>query len=144
MTKKEKLQIKNQKVKEKLKYWQIEKEIILQEQQLKQEKKKIKNKYKEQHKKIATSKFLMLFLFISCSAIQFFTIVLTFKGMNLGYVDFSALQSLIAAIVAEVIGFAIYSLKSMKENTVGGIVYQTAIIQAKKENQNNNYQEAVG
>lgn len=65
----------------------------------------------------------MLFLFISCSAVEFFTIFLTFKSLSLGYVDFSALQSLITAVVAEVVGFAIYALKSTKENTRGGIVY---------------------
>lgn len=65
----------------------------------------------------------MLFLFISCSAVEFFTIFLTFKSLNLGYVDFSALQSLITAVVAEVVGFAIYALKSTKENTKGGIIY---------------------
>lgn len=132
-------------LKKQLKYWQIEKQIILQKQDLEQEKKKIKNRYKKQRKELTTSKFLMLFLFISCSAIQFFTIMLTFKSINLGYVDFSALQSLIIAVVAQVIGFAIYSLKSLKENTVGGIVYQTAIIQAKnKQKKENNNQEAMG
>lgn len=65
----------------------------------------------------------MLFLFLSCSAIEFFTIFLTFKSINMGYIDFSALQSLITAVVAEVVGFAIYALKSTKENTKGGIVY---------------------
>ena len=65
----------------------------------------------------------MLFLFISCSAVEFFTIFLTFKSLSLGYVDFSALQSLITAVVAEVVGFAIYALKSTKENTKGGIIY---------------------
>ena len=87
----------------------------------------------------------MLFLFISCSAIQIFTIILTFKSISLGAVDFSALQSLITAVVAEVIGFAIYSLKSLKENTEGGIVYQTAILEAQKNQiQENDEQEAVG
>ena len=87
----------------------------------------------------------MLFLFISCTAIEFFTIFLTFKSMNMGYIDFSALQSLITAVVAEVVGFAVYSLKSMKENTEGGIVYQTAMLEAQQEQQTEeNNQEAVG
>ena len=132
-------------LKQQLRYWQIEKKLLLQKQDLEQEKKKIKNRYKEQRKKLTTSKFLMLFLFISCSMIELFTIILTFKSMNLGYVDFSALQTLIAAVVAQVVGFAVYSLKSLKENTIGGIVYQSAMIQAQKKiNQENNNQEAVG
>ncbi len=137
---KEKNQLKKQ-----LQLWQIEKQIILQKQDLQQQKKKVKNRYKEERKKLTTSKFLMLFLFLSCSAIEFFTIFLTFKSINMGYIDFSALQSLITAVVAQVIGFAIYALKSTKENTKGGIVYQTAILEAQKEHvQENNDQEAVG
>lgn len=137
---KEKNQLKKQ-----LQLWQIEKQIILQKQDLQQQKKKVKNRYKEERKKLSTSKFLMLFLFLSCSAIEFFTIFLTFKSINMGYIDFSALQSLITAVVAQVIGFAIYALKSTKENTKGGIVYQTAILEAQKEHiQENNDQEAVG
>lgn len=128
-----------------LQAWQFEKQLIIQQQDLKEQKKQIKNRYKEQHKKLSTSKFLMLFLFASCSIIQIFTIILTFKSMSLGAVDFSALQSLITAVVAEVIGFAIYSLKSLKENTEGGIVYQTAILEAQKNQiQENDEQEAVG
>lgn len=133
------------KLNKQLQAWQFKKQLIIQQQDLKEQKKQIKNRYKEQHRKLSTSKFLMLFLFISCSAIQIFTIILTFKSMSLGTVDFSALQSLITAVVAEVIGFAIYSLKSLKENTIGGIVYQTAILEAQKnQNQENNEQEAVG
>lgn len=128
-----------------LQAWQFEKQLIIQQQDLKEQKKQIKNRYKEQHKKLSTSKFLMLFLFASCSIIQIFTIILTFKSMSLGAVDFSALQSLITAVVAEVIGFAIYSLKSLKENTEGGIVYQTAILEAQKNQiQEDDEQEAVG
>ena len=145
MTTIKKLQEENSKLKKQLRYWQIEKQILLKKEYLKEERKQLKNKFKPQHKKLSTSKFLMLFLFISCSVIEFSTIILTFKSFNLGNIDFSAMQSLIAAVVAQVVGFAIYSLKSLKENTVGGIVYQTAIIQAQnKQNNNDNNQEASG
>lgn len=43
-------------------------------------------------------------------------------------VDFGPLTMLITAVVSEVIGFAIYAVKSTKENTVGGIVYDTAML----------------
>lgn len=133
------------KLENQLKYWQLEKQLILQKQDLLKDKKEVKNRNKQQHKKLSTTKFLMLFLFLSCSAIEFFTIFLTFKSINMGYIDFSALQTLIAAVVSQVIGFAVYSLKSTKENTKGGIVYQTAIIQAQnKHTENDNNQEAVG
>lgn len=41
--------------------------------------------------------------------------------------DFTPLVTLIGAVVSEVIGFAIYALKAMKENSKGGIVYDTAM-----------------
>ena len=42
--------------------------------------------------------------------------------------DFTPLVTLIGAVVSEVIGFAIYAIKSAKENTSGGIVYETAMM----------------
>ena len=71
----------------------------------------------------------MLFLFISCTAIQAFTLIITILSMQQGVYDFTALQMLITAVVGQVIAFAVYSLKSLKENTKGGIVYQTAMQQ---------------
>lgn len=139
------IQREKQKLQKQLQVWQAKKQIILQKQDLLEDVKQTKNRYKEQHKKLSASKFLMLFLFVSCSAIEFFTIFLTFKTVNLGYIDFSALQSLITAVVAEVVGFAIYALKSTKENTVGGVVYQTALLEAQQKiTQEENNQEAVG
>ena len=48
--------------------------------------------------------------------------------------DFTPLVTLIGAVISEVIGYAIYSLKAMKENTSGGIVYDSDI----GNNDNNN------
>lgn len=48
-------------------------------------------------------------------------------------VDFSPLTALIGAIVTEVIGYAVYSIKSMKENTKGGITYETAMLNGGQE-----------
>ena len=56
------LQLENKKLDQQLKYWQIEKQLILRKQDLKEDKKKIKNRYNEQRKKLSTSKFLMLCL----------------------------------------------------------------------------------
>lgn len=119
--------------------WQKEKQLIIIKQDLKEEKKKIKERGKTQKTKMTTTKFLMTFLFTSCSAIEIFTMYVIVKGMNMGLgADFTPLQMLITAVVAEVIGFSVYSLKSLKENTKGGIVYQTAMLD--KENN----QEAEG
>ena len=43
--------------------------------------------------------------------------------------DFSPLVALIGAVIGEVIGFAVYSLKSAKENTKNGIVYEQAMLE---------------
>ena len=122
-------------------YWEKEKPLIIAEQDLKEDKKEVKNRKKEQKKDITTTKFLMLFLFTSCSIIQIFTLVVTVLSMIAGVYDFTALQMLITAVVGEVIAFAVYSIKSLKQNTKGGIIYETAMWN-KKENQFN--QEAKG
>jgi hypothetical protein len=70
---------------------------------------------------MSTSKKLILFLFINCTIIELFTIFVTLKSFTLAAatglaVDFTPLVTLIGAIVGEVIGFAIYSLKAVREN----------------------------
>ena len=83
-------------------------------------------------KKLSTSKLLILFLFLNCTAIEIFTGWVTIQSFALVPItmmapDFSPLVTLIGAVVSEVIGFAIYSIKAAKENTKGGIVYDTAM-----------------
>lgn len=125
--------------------WDKEKQYLNLQQDMKHEREQIKNKYKEQKKKLTTTKFLMFFLFISCSVVELFTIYITIKIINVGFeIDLTPLTMLITAVVAEVIGFAIYSLKSSKENTKGGIIYETALLKQiqlsknKEEEENNN------
>ena len=109
--------------------WDKEKQYLNLQQDMKHEREQIKNKYKEQKKKLTTTKFLMFFLFISCSVVELFTIYITIKIINIGFeIDLTPLTMLITAVVAEVIGFAIYSLKASKENTKGGIIYETALL----------------
>ena len=107
-----------------------QKKIILQEKNaIKKEKQQFKKK-----KKVATSKVLISFLFINCTLIELFTGYVILKSFDLAYavgygVDFSPLVALIGAVVGEVIGFAIYAIKSAKENSRGGIVYEMAMIE---------------
>lgn len=96
---------------------------------------------KDKKSKISFSKWLIFFLFLNCTIIEIFTGWVTVQTIALAFatglaVDFSPLVTLIGAIVGEVIGYGIYSLKSMKENTKGGIVYDSAIY--------NNDDESVG
>ncbi len=90
-------------------------------------------------KKITTSKLLIAFLFINCTIIEIFTMFVTLKSIDVAMAtgiapDFSPLLSLIGAVVGEVVAYAIYSLKALKENTMGGIVYDTAMKQKGEEN----------
>ena len=88
--------------------------------------------FKKKKCKISTSKLLIIFLFINCTLIEIFTGWAMVKMLSLAFIagtmiDFTPLVALIGAVVGEVFGYAIYSLKSTKENTVGGIVYDSVI-----------------
>lgn len=115
--------------------WEKEKPILMAQQDLKEEKKQIKNRYKKQKESLSMSKRLMIFLFVSCSLIELFTLYITLKGANAGFYDFSALSLLITTVVGEVVAFTVYSIKALKENTQGGIVYETALKNTQIENQ---------
>lgn len=121
------LQEKEKKISLKESQWQEEKKLLIRENKIKNEKKEFRKSFK-----ISTSKLLILFLFINCTIIELFTGFVTLKSLDLATLtlispDFTPLVTLIGAVVSEVIGFAIYSLKSMKENTIGGIIYETAM-----------------
>ena len=107
------------------KSWEVEKTILEREQFIKKEKRDILRKKIN----IPTSKLLILFLFINCTIIELFTGWVTIQSFVLantrGFMpDFTPLVTLIGAVVGEVVGYGVYSLKSMKENTEGGIIYQ--------------------
>ena len=111
--------------------WQREKEVLERKYKLKQEKREFKKQFLP---KISTSKLLILFLFINCTIIELFTGFVTLKSLDLTTLtmanpDFTPLVALIGAVVSEVVGYAVYALKSAKENTVGGITYESAMRQ---------------
>ena len=118
------------------KKWAAEKQYLERKYKLKMDKRAMRKKMMG---KIPTSKLLILFLFINCTLIELFTGWTTIQSFKLAHElmitpDFTPLVTLIGAVVSEVIGYAIYSLKAMKENTSGGIVYDSAI----GNNDNNN------
>jgi len=103
--------------------WKKEKELIERENKIKQEKKDIKS--------WSTTKLFMSFLFINCTCIELFTAVVLCWTIYLSKTtgiaaDFSPLNTLIGAVVSEAIGFAVYSIKSAKENSKNGITYMKA------------------
>ena len=108
--------------------WEQEKKAIKIQQQIAKEKRKLLNPFA----KISFSKWLIFFLFLNCTALEIFTAWVTIQTISLAFatgaiIDFSPLVTLIGLVIGEVIGYAIYSLKSMKENTKGGIVYDSNI-----------------
>ena len=111
--------------------WQREKEVLERKYKLKQEKREFKKQFLP---KISTSKLLIIFLFINCTIIELFTGFVTLKSLDLTALtmanpDFTPLVALIGAVVSEVVGYAVYALKSAKENTAGGITYEAAMRQ---------------
>ena len=108
---------------------------------MKKERKEIKSKTKT-----TTSKFLMFFLFGSCTVIEAFTLIIIVKGMNMGYgITTGPLEMLISSLFTEVAGFAVYSLKAAKQNTKGGIIYETAMSDWEPmPEENDNQEEPVG
>lgn len=109
--------------------WKIEKNNLQRENKIVEEYHELVSK--KEH--ISTSKKLIAFLFINCSVVELVALWATVMGvlsaLETGITpDFSPLLALIGAIVGEIIGYAIYSLKAMKENTKDGITYDTAML----------------
>ena len=135
--------IKEKYIYKKLKNWEKDKDLLTKIQEMKEEKNTLLKK--EEKRKLTTTKRLTFFLFINCTLIQIFTLYVLLKQLNMGMeVDLTPLQMLITTIVGEVIVFAIYSIKSLKENTKGGIIYQTTLNEQNSLLNYNNDQEAMG
>lgn len=73
-------------------------------------------------KKLSTSKLLVGFIFINCVIVEVYAMWVMYA-----LADLSALSVLITAIIGETFAYAVYSIKSAKENTQGGIIYDLAI-----------------
>lgn len=83
-------------------------------------------------KKLPTSKKLVYFLFLNCTLIELFVLSITLLQVfqvseTLISPDFSPLNTLVGAFVAETVAYAVYALKAMKENCKGGIVYDSLL-----------------
>ena len=113
--------------------WQEQKKLLEEEIALKQQKVQFFEDNKIIKKpKISTTKKIVMFLFINCSLIELFTGFITLANLHLNIqtgalIDFTPIVTLIGAVVSQVIGFAIYAVKATKENTQGGVIYETAM-----------------
>ena len=105
------------------KRWELEKPLLEREQKVNSE----KEEFAKKKNKLTTSKILIGFLFLNCTLIEIFTGWAMIKMLYIAYIDFTPLVALIGAVVGEVIGYGIYSLKSAKENSVGGLVFESAM-----------------
>lgn len=123
--------------------WIKNKKLIKRKIKIEKDKQKLRKCLKDKSK-LTTTKLLILFLFINCTIIELFTGWTTIQSLRLALQtglapDFTPLITLIGAVIGEVIGFATYTIKSTKENTVGGVVYDCAI-----KNYNNTDTNSVG
>lgn len=84
-----------------------------------------KNKYHNKIKLPSTTKLVMTYLFILLNTVLIYAMVAMWHFSDLSY-----LGVLITDIVAQLITFFIYTVKSTKENTVGGITYDLAMKQS--------------
>lgn len=98
-------------------------------QKLKDEKKKYKSK--SRFKLPSTSKLVLLVVFLICIEILIFS---QYAMVKTG--DISALYTLIGVPVTLVPICIAYMIKSKTENSVGGIVYETAMAQLNQVNWN--------
>lgn len=112
--------------------WANEKPLLERQRKIQEEKREY---YKPKFLKPSTSKMLIGFLFINCTVIEIFTGWATIQMLSVAMatglsIDFSPLVALVGAVVSEVFGYAIYSLKATKENSIGGITYDLAMKEA--------------
>ena len=132
----------------KYKRWQREKEILLTEEEIKNEKYKIKNaRIKEGLPTFA--KLFLIFLFINFTAIELFTAYVTIKSFTLAYAvgmmpDFTPLVTLIGAVMGQTLTYGFYSSKSKAENVEGGIVYESAMFNLRNGIDGNDPNTPVG
>ena len=94
-------------------------------------------------KKISCTKLIILFLFINCTLVELFTGWVVVKNLALAAagvaLDLTPLTTLVGTVVAEVLGFAVYAAKAAKENSKGGIVYDSTFAHGNEEETEETY-----
>lgn len=105
---------------------------------LKQELNELRHSNDKPKEKLSFSKMAFIFMIGNCVVIEIYALVaMSFFG------DLSSLSALIAAVVGECISFLCFEIKSGKENTTGGIIYESAMKKLEYE-LNSNTDDAVG
>ena len=70
----------------------------------------------------STTKLITIYLFIVLNIVLLYALIAMWHFENLTY-----LGTLIADVIGQILVFFIYTIKSTKENTRGGITYETAM-----------------
>ncbi len=94
----------------------------------KRELKATRRRKRKKIQKPSTAKMALWYIFTSCTIVQIYSMVAMWH-----FADLTPLVTLIGATVGEAISYCSYSLKSTKENTTGGIVYDMAMQEANKQ-----------
>lgn len=111
--------------------WQREKILLEKEQEIEEEKYKLKKRSWDL-KLPSFSKLLLIFLFINFTILEIFTGWVTVNTFSLAYTigvmpDFMPLITLLGAVIGQTISYGIYASKSKAENVIGGITYEMAL-----------------
>ena len=69
--------------------------------------------------KVSTTKLVMAYIIINCTIVEIYSMWVMVKLQ-----DISGLYTLITSVIGETIAFLVYAVKSTKENTQGGIIYE--------------------
>lgn len=94
----------------------------------KQEVKKIKHSNDKAKKQLSFSKIAVIFIFINCFVIELYSMVVMVL-----FHDLTSLGSLVMAVLGQCVSLTGYFIKSTKENTSQGIVYETAMYELKEK-----------
>lgn len=120
------------------KMWNLSKPYV----ELNNEVKKEKNELKEEKTKsnrLTWGKFLLLFLFINFTILEIFVGWVTVQSFTLGYAigtapDFTPLITLLSLVLGETLSYGIYCYKAKAENTKNGIIFETAMKELERFN----------
>lgn len=90
--------------------------------------------------KVNTTKLVMAYIIINCTIVEIYSMWVMVKLQ-----DISGLYTLITSVIGETIAFLVYAVKSTKENTQGGIIYEKMKLEnTPPPSKENNNSDGVG
>ena len=90
--------------------------------------------------KFNTTKLVMAYIIINCTIVEIYSMWVMVKLQ-----DISGLYTLITSVIGETIAFLVYAVKSTKENTQGGIIYEKMKLEnTPPSSSENNNSDGVG